>query len=146
MTAEPGGRRMTAPRAGSEELRSSDRAFGLTFTGFLTLVALWPLWRGGPVRTWALAGAGAFLLVALAWPALLAPLNRVWTNLGLVLHRIVNPIVMGIMFYGVITPMGVIMRWAGRDALRLRRNPAAATYWIDRHPPGPAPDTMTNQF
>jgi hypothetical protein len=132
--------------AGRPEIGSSDRAFGLTFAGVLVLVALWPLWRGASVRPWALAVAGGFLVVALARPALLAPLNRAWIRLGLALQQIVNPIVMGIIFYGVFTPMGVVMRWAGRDALRLRRDPRAATYWIERHPPGPAPDTMPNQF
>jgi hypothetical protein len=132
--------------APSEEIRSSERGFGFTVAGFLVLVALWPLWRGGPPRLWALAVAAAFVLAALAWPALLGPLNRGWARLGLWLHRIVNPIVMGVIFYGVVTPMGVIMRWAGRDALRLRRDPLAPTYWIERNPPGPAPATMTNQF
>jgi len=125
---------------------SSERAFGLTFAGFFALVAAWPLWRGASVRPWALALAIVFLVTALAWPASLRPLNRAWARLGLILHRIVNPIVMGVIFYGAITPMGLVMRWAGRDALRLRRDPAAPTYWIERHPPGPAPDTMTNQF
>jgi hypothetical protein len=133
-------------RATAEEVRSSDRGFGFTFAGFFALVALWPLWRGGSVRLWALAVAAGFLVAALVWPGLLAPLNRAWARLGLILHRIVNPIVMGAIFYGAITPMGLVMRWARRDALRLRRDPLASTYWIERRPPGPAPDTMTNQF
>jgi Saxitoxin biosynthesis operon protein SxtJ len=116
------------------------------FAGFFAVVALWPLWRGGPVRLGALAVGASFLVTGLWWPALLAPMNRAWTRLGRLLHWIVYPIVMGIIFYGAITPMGLVMRWAGRDALRLRRDPLASTYWIERKPPGPAPDTMTNQF
>jgi predicted membrane metal-binding protein len=130
----------------TDEIRSSDRGFGLVFAGFFALVALWPLWRGGSARLWALVVAGAFLTTALSWPALLAPMNRAWTQIGLLLHRIVNPIVMGIIFYGAITPLGLVMRWAGRDPLRLRRDPGASTYWIERRPPGPAPETMANQF
>jgi hypothetical protein len=130
----------------SAEPHSSDRGFGVTFAAFFALVALWPVWRGGPVRWWALGVAGGFLVATLTRPGVLAPMNRAWTRLGLLLHRIVSPIIMGVIFYGAITPMGVVMRWAGRDPLRLRRDPQAQTYWIERRPPGPAPDTMTNQF
>ena len=66
-------------------------------------------------------------------------------TLGLLLHRIVNPIVMGLLFYGTILPTGLVMRLRGRDLLRLRRDPAAETYWITRTP-GPAPETMRDQF
>jgi hypothetical protein len=84
--------------------------------------------------------------VALLWPAVLAPLNRIWTRFGLLLHRIVSPVVLGVMFFGVVTPMGLVMRALGKDPLRLRFDPAARTYWIERRPPGPAPDTLNNQF
>jgi hypothetical protein len=125
---------------------SSNRALGCVFAGVLGLVALWPLLRGGPVRTWALALAGAFLVVAWVRPALLGPLNRVWTRLGLLLHAVVSPLVMGVVFYGVVAPMGLCMRLLGKDPLRRRLDPAAASYWIERRPPGPAPDTMRQQF
>jgi hypothetical protein len=125
---------------------SSDRSFGFTFAGFFILVAGWPLVRGASPRGWAAVVGLLFLAVALVRPGLLAPLNRLWFRIGLLLHRIVNPLVMGAMFYGVITPIGLVMRWRGRDALRLRVDPSAPTYWIERRPPGPAPDTMGNQF
>jgi hypothetical protein len=73
-------------------------------------------------------------------------LDRLWLRVGLVLHRVVNPLVLGVMFYGVITPFGLAMRWAGRDPLRKRFDPLAQSYWIERRPPGPAPETMSNQF
>ncbi|MEX2223952.1 MAG: SxtJ family membrane protein [Candidatus Rokuibacteriota bacterium] len=129
-----------------EVIGSSDRSFGLTFTGFFLLVGLWPLARGGPVRAWAFGVSALFLVAALVRPGLLAPLNRLWLRVGLVLHRVVNPLVMGVMFYGVITPFGLAMRAAGRDPLRKRFDPLAQSYWIERRPPGPTPETMSNQF
>jgi hypothetical protein len=87
-----------------------------------------------------------FLAAALLRPALLAPLNRLWTRFGLLLHRIVSPVVLGIMFFAVITPMAWIRRALGNDPLRLRFDREARTYWVDRQPPGPPPETLTNQF
>jgi hypothetical protein len=67
-------------------------------------------------------------------------------RLGMLLHRIVSPIALGIMFFLVITPMGLLMRALGKDPLRLRLRPDEGSYWIDRRPPGPAPETMKDQF
>jgi hypothetical protein len=125
---------------------SSNRAFGCVFAGVFGLLGLWPLLHGRPPRTWALALAGAFLGVAWVRPALLDPLNRAWTRLGLLLHAVVSPLVMGVVFFGVVAPMGLCMRLLGKDPLRRRLDPGAASYWIERQPPGPAPDTMRNQF
>ena len=124
----------------------SDRAFGLVFTVVFAIVAGWPLLDGNPLRWWALVPAAGFLAAALIRPALLAPLNRLWTRFGLLLHRVVNPLVMGVMFFLLITPMGLALRLLGKDPMRLRRDPAAASYWIAREPPGPAPETMKQQF
>jgi hypothetical protein len=125
---------------------ASDRRFGSVFTGFWLLVGLWPLRRGHPIRIWALLLAVAFLTLALGWPRLLSPLNRLWFRLGLLLHRVTNPLVMSVMFFGVITPMGLAMRLLGWDFLRLRKEPHRQSYWIDRRPPGPLPKTMRDQF
>jgi hypothetical protein len=84
--------------------------------------------------------------VAFLAPKLLTPLNWFWTRLGLVLHKIVSPLVLGIMFFVVITPMGVVMRLFGKDPLRLRLDKTQASYWLERTPPGPKPDTLSNQF
>src|SRR5512143_2886092 len=78
---------------------SSDRSFGIVFTTLFLVVGFAPLLHDRPVRTWSLALAAAFLVVALVRPRLLAPLNQLWTRFGLLLHRIVNPIVMGAIFY-----------------------------------------------
>jgi len=126
---------------------SSDRGFGLVFAAVFAIVALWPVVFGadGP-RWWAAAVAGLFLALALTVPRRLAPLNRLWLKFGLVLHRVVNPLVMGFLFFLVLTPMGLAARALGKDFLRRRRDPAAASYWLPRQPPGPAAGGMRNQF
>ena len=124
----------------------SDRSFGLVFAGFFALVALLPLVHGGAMRWWALGVAAAFAGAALLAPRLLHPLNRLWFKLGLLLHHVVNPLVMAVMFYGAILPMALLLRVLGKDLLRLKREPAAASYWIAREPPAPAPGSMSKQF
>ena len=79
-------------------------------------------------------------------PRVLAPLNRLWTRFGILLAKIVNPVVMAGVFFIAVTPIGLLMRLAGKDLLRLRYDSTAETYWIMRTPPGPPPDTMKNQF
>src|SRR6201995_2110056 len=98
-------------------------------------------WRAG----WRRGVASLFLAAALVRASLLHPLNQLWMKLGLLLHRIVNPIVMGLLFFGTIWPTGLVMRLRGRDLLRLKRDPAPSSYWIAR-PPGPEPQTMKDQF
>lgn len=130
-----------------DEVRSSsDRAFGLVFAVLFALIALWPLWRGMAPRWWSLGLAAAFLGAALLAPRALAPLNRLWFRLGLLLHAVVNPVVMALVFFTTVTPIALIMRAMGKDPLRLRRDQDARTYWIERRPPGPMPDTMPRQF
>ena len=124
----------------------SDRSFGFVFAVFFALVGLYPLFFGGAVRAWSLGAAGAFLLVAVTIPRMLHPLNVLWMKFGSVLHRIVSPIVLGLLFFVTITPMAVLMRWMGKDPLRLRFDRGAESYWIPRDPPGPPPETMKNQF
>lgn len=130
-----------------QEVRgSSDRSFGLVFTVVFCVAGLFPLYRGGPIRQWALMVAGVFLLAALAHPRILSPLNRVWMRFGLLLHKITNPIILGAIFYLVFTPMALLLRMLGKDLLRLKMEPGSKTYWIVRQPPGPAPESMSNQF
>jgi hypothetical protein len=123
----------------------SDRTFGLVMAAVLAGLALLNGWHHGRLWPWEAVIAALFLLSALLRPALLSPLNRVWMKLGLLLHKIVNPIVMGLLFFGTIWPTGVIMRSRGRDLLRLKRDPSSDSYWILRDP-GPAPETMRDQF
>jgi hypothetical protein len=125
---------------------SSNRAFGLVFAAVFLIIGLWPWAFGGQVRVWSLLVSAAFLVAAWVWPAVLAPLNRLWTRFGLLLHRIVSPVVLGVMFFVVITPTGLLMRALGKDPLRLQLEREARSYWIERQPPGPLPDTLNNQF
>ena len=124
----------------------TDRRFGLWFAAFGALVGIVRLWRGSPGAWYWLAAGGVFLLLALAFPAALRPLNRIWLRLGLLLFKVVSPVVMAILYVTTIVPIGLIMRLSGRDLLRLRRQPAAASYWIPREPPGPRPEDMKHQF
>jgi hypothetical protein len=125
---------------------SSDRGFGIVFAAVFVVLGGWPVLDGRGPTLWALAIAAAFALLAVVRPALLAPLNRIWTRFGLLLHRVVNPLVMAVLYFGVITPVALIMRATGRDPLNRRFDPGAASYWVNREPPGPASETMRNQF
>lgn len=125
---------------------SSNRSFGAVFTIVFLIIALLPLFKGEGPRVWGLAVSAAVAAVTLVRPALLTAPNRLWMKFGLLLGKIVSPVVIGILFYGVITPFGIAMRLAGKDPLRLKRDPGASTYWIRRDPPGPPPDSLSNQF
>jgi hypothetical protein len=133
-----------------EEVKgSSDRAFGLTVGGILLLLGLVPvLWRGhlSTVGTVLVVIGGALVAAAALRPGSLATLNRLWTKLGLLLFRIVNPIVMFLIFALTVVPISLILRLVGKDLLRLRTDAAARSYWIVRDPPGPEPATMKQQF
>ncbi len=125
---------------------SSNRVLGLAFAALFAIFALWPLLRHGePARWQALAASAIFLGLAVFAHERLALLNRLWFKLGLALHAIVSPIIIGLLFYGAVTPMSFILRLAGKDLLRLQHD-GASTYWINREPPGPAAGSMKNQF
>ena len=126
---------------------SSDRSFGLVFAAVFGIIGLWPFVFGGAgPRWWSLVIALGFAVVSLTRPSLLAPLNRLWLKFGLLLNRIVSPLVMGLLFYLVITPIALMMRLTGKDPLRLKYDAAARSYWIPRQPPGPSPETIKNQY
>jgi predicted membrane metal-binding protein len=120
----------------------SERAFGLVFAVVFALVGLFPLVHGGAVRWWALAVALAFVAAAYLAPRILRPFNRLWFHFGLLLHAVVNPVIMFVIYYGAVVPMGLVIRARGKDLLRLKHDKAAASYWIKREPPG----SMTKQF
>jgi len=111
------------------------------------VIGLWPLvFRFEAPRWWSVAVALVFLTIAWRTPRLLAPLNRVWFRLGLLLHHAINPVVMGLLYGAAIIPIGLFLRASGKDLLRLKRDHAAKTYWISREPPGPARGSMSKQF
>jgi predicted membrane metal-binding protein len=124
----------------------SDRGFGFVFAGFFALVSALSWWRGHTGWHWTLPLAALFLVVALVYPRLLAPLNKLWLKFGLLLYKVMNPLVLGLLFFVTITPIGFVMRLFGKDFLRLRLDRGAKSYWIERTPPGPPPQSMRNQF
>lgn len=125
---------------------ASDRSFGFVFAAVFAIIACFPLLSGDPPRWWAVIVAGAFLAAAIAYPPILALPNRLWTRFGLLLHRVVNPIVMGFLFFLVVTPIAMLMRLVGKRPLETTIDADAASYWVKREPPGPAPETMKQQF
>jgi len=124
----------------------SDRGFGLVFAGFFALVSALSWWRGHTGWHYTLPLAAVFLAVAYVAPGVLAPLNKLWLKLGLLLYKVMNPLVLGLLFFITITPIGFFMRLFGKDFLRLKLDRQATSYWIDRQPPGPPPQSMKNQF
>lgn len=133
----------------SDVRMASDRAFGLVIATAAVLLGLWPALHHKPIRWPALAAASAFALAAALRPPVLHPLNRLWTALAVLLNRVTTPLVCGLLFYLVVTPVAVVLRICGKDPLRLRPDPQSATYWIDRQPePGGTPprESMRLQF
>lgn len=127
----------------------SNTSFGGLFVVVFLLLAGWAFWRGAmPWATGFAAVSALFLLATLTAPRLLTPLNRAWMALGHLLGRIISPIVLGLMFYGLITPVALVQRLSGRDALRLRafRDPKLSSHWIRRDPVGPPPESFRRQY
>jgi hypothetical protein len=124
----------------------SERSFGIVFCVVFALVGIWPWLFGGQVRLWSLALAAGFLAAGFLAPALLTPLNRLWFRFGLLLHAVINPVIMALLFFVAFVPMAALLRLMGKDLLRLKRDKAAESYWIARDPPGPAPGSMSKQF
>jgi hypothetical protein len=124
----------------------SDRKFGAIFGLVFGILGLWPFFHHRSPHWWLIVLAGLFLAAALIFPRSLSPLNRGWFRLGLILNRIVSPVVMGALFFGAVVPVGWYLRKRGKDLLSLKFGRHAATYWIERNPPGPAPGSLTKQF
>ena len=124
----------------------SDRSIGILFAAVFAALGAVLGWRGAPDAPWMFVVAAVFGLLALLRPSLLAPLNRAWMRLAALLHRIVSPLVLGILYFAVLTPVAMVMRVTGRDALRRRFDPAADSYWIPRSPPGPTAESFRDQF
>ena len=130
-----------------EEVKvSSDRSFGIVFTLVFLAMGVWVV-SGGQSKGWLFfVSAALFLVVAIARPSILGPLNRAWAKFGLLLGRVINPVVLGVVFFLVVTPIAVVLRLWGKDSLHLKSNPDLKSYWIDRSPAGPKFGSMTKQF
>jgi hypothetical protein len=136
----------SAPLQAPSLILPSNRAFGFLFAVVFALVAVWPFLHGGTVRNWAGFVSAAFAATALLTPNILTPLNRAWMRFGALLHRIMSPVILAIMFFVVLTPFALVMRVVGRRPLALSRDATTDTYWIRRDPPGPEPQSIRNQF
>ena len=121
---------------------SSNRSFGIVFFVVFLLIALYPLTNGGEIRLWSLIISLIFLTLGLLNSKILAPLNKIWFKFGIFLGKIVSPLIMGVIFFLVVTPIGLIMRLLGKDLLNLKYN-QGKTYWIEKKGPK---SKMKNQF
>ncbi len=123
------------------------RNFGLTFVFVFAIIGLWPVFRHSlPPRYWALGIAAAFLAVTFIAPKLLTPLNKLWFKFGMLLHNVVNPLILGLLFMVLLTPLALVMRLFGKRFLPTGFDSKTSSYWIPRDPAGPDPHTIRNQF
>ena len=121
---------------------SSNRNFGIVFFIIFLLVAVYPILKGNDIRIWSLLISFAFLILGLINSKLLTPLNKLWFKFGLLLGKIITPLIMGFIFFIVVTPIGILMRLLGKDLLNLKYN-EKKTYWIEKTGPK---SKMKNQF
>ena len=120
----------------------SNRSFGIVFSIVFFLIASYPLTQGGELRIWSLIICLIFLILGSINSKILTPLNKLWFKFGVFLGKIVSPIIMGIIFFLVVTPIGLIMRVLGKDVLNLKFD-KAKSYWIEKSGPK---SKMKNQF
>ena len=121
---------------------SSNRNFGVVFFIFFMIISLFPLFKDGNVRVWAVVVAIIFLILGLLNSSVLSPLNKIWFKFGILLGKFISPIIMGVVFFIVVTPTSLIMRVFGKDILNLKKN-NKKSYWIEKTP---IKSKMKNQF
>ena len=122
---------------------SSNRSFGFLFFVVFIVISLWPLKSQEDLRLWALILSLIFLVLGIFNSKFLTPLNKLWHKFGIFLGSIVSPIVMGLVFFMVVTPIGLVMRFLGKDLLRINKNKFVSTYWVNREKQN---TTMKKQF
>lgn len=124
----------------------ANRTFGLIFAIIFFVIACLPIISGGQIRFWALFVAIAFCVTSLLFPKTLTPLNLLWAKFGLLMHKIVNPILMGLIFFIAVLPTGIIIRLLGKDPMHRKFDSDSASYWIQRAPESLPKDSFDNQF
>lgn len=122
---------------------SSNKSFGLVFFVIFIIIALWPLLNDGNIRIWSIIVSIIFLILGLLNSKILTPFNKLWMRLGALLGLIVSPIVMGVVYFGIITPIGLIMKLFGKDVLNLKLDKNKKTYWTLKKK---IPSKMKDQF
>ena len=120
----------------------TNKNFGIVFSIVFLIIALFPLINDGNLRIWSLIVSTIFLFLGLINSKILNPLNKIWFKFGLILGKIVSPVIMGIIFFLVVTPTALIMRLVGKDLLNLKFN-KYKSYWIEKSGPK---SNMKNQF
>ena len=110
---------------------SSNKSFGIVFSVFFLIISIYPLFKGVELRTWSLVISIIFLILGLLNSKILTPLNKLWFKFGILLGNFISPIVMGVVFFAVVTPTSFIMRVLGKDLLNLKKN-NRKTYWIEK--------------
>jgi len=121
---------------------SSNKSFGIVFAVVFSLIALWPLLKGNEIRLWSLIISIIFLTLGLLNSKILTPLNKLWFKLGILLGNFITPIIMGIIFFFVVTPTGIIMKLLRKDLIKLKKN-NDKSYWIEKKD---FKSSMKNQF
>ena len=120
----------------------TNKSFGIVFFLFFLIVSIFPLFKDGNIRIWPLIIAIIFLILGLVNSKTLTPLNKIWHKFGILLGNLVSPIVMGIVFFAIVTPTSIIMKILGKDLLNLKKG-NKKTYWIER---SKIESRMKNQF
>lgn len=124
----------------------SNQKFGWFFVGVFILVATHSLWRGFAIFAWAFYFLSfIFFIITTLSPERLSPINKLWFEFGILLGKVVSPIVLAIIFFTLITPAALVTRFFGRDELKLRKR-LTNSYWISRVPAGPTKDSFKNQY
>ena len=121
---------------------SSNKSFGIVFFVFFLIISVYPIFKNGDLRVWSLVLSVIFLVLGLLNSSILSPLNKLWFKFGIFLGNIIGPIIMGIIFFLVVTPTAFIMRILGKDLLNLKYN-KNKSYWIEKEGPK---SKMKNQF
>ena len=121
---------------------SSNRSFGIVFFVVFLVISLYPITYNEDIRIWSLIISFIFIILGLLNSKILTPLNKLWFKFGIFLGKIVSPLIMGVIFFFVVTPIGLIMRMLGKDLLNLKQN-KAKSYWIEKSGPK---SKMKNQF
>ena len=120
----------------------SNRSFGVVFFVVFLLIGLWPILKGNEIRIWSIAISLIFLILGILNSKILTPFNKVWFRFGIFLGNFISPIIMGIVFFLVVTPTGLIMKLFRKDLINLRKN-NSSTYWIEKKD---IKSSMKNQF
>tara|TARA_B100000941_G_C28345944_1_gene469233 strand:- start:203 stop:595 length:393 start_codon:yes stop_codon:yes gene_type:complete len=121
----------------------SNKSFGIFFFVIFIIIALWPLLKNENIRIWSIIISIIFLTLGLLNSKILTPFNKLWMRLGILLSSFVSPIVMGVIYFGVITPIGLIMKLFGKDVLNLKLDKNKPTYWLKKDE---IKSKMKNQF